>query len=99
MGFTYPTFSYRRSTDQDAPTPTRHPVVVVGAGPVGLTAAIDLAQRGVPVIVLDRDQTISVGSRAICFAKRSLEIWDRLGVAAPMLRKGRHLECRPSAVR
>src|SRR5437867_2354860 len=34
-------YGYRRSPDQDATTVVRHPVVVVGAGPVGLTAAID----------------------------------------------------------
>lgn len=66
----------------------RHPVVIVGAGPVGLTAAIDLAQQGLPVLVLDDDDTVSVGSRAICWAKRSLEIWDRLGVAGRMVDKG-----------
>ena len=40
------TFPYVRSPDQDASTPAHHQVVVVGAGPVGLTLAIDLAQRG-----------------------------------------------------
>ena len=38
-------FDYRRHADQDAASPVRHPVVVVGAGPVGLALAIDLAQR------------------------------------------------------
>ncbi len=66
----------------------RHPVVVVGAGPVGLTLAIDLASRGVPVTVLDDNDTVSVGSRAICWAKRTLEIWDRLGVGERMVIKG-----------
>jgi 3-(3-hydroxy-phenyl)propionate hydroxylase len=81
-------FAYRRSPDQDSPSPARHPVVVVGAGPVGLTTAIDLAQRGVRVVLLDDADRIGEGSRAICFAKRTLEIFDRLGVAAPMLEKG-----------
>ena len=81
-------FAYRRSPDQDAPVPTRHPVVVVGAGPVGLTLAIDLAQRGVRVVLLDNDSRLSTGSRAICFAKRTLEIWDRLGVGDAMCAKG-----------
>jgi 3-(3-hydroxy-phenyl)propionate hydroxylase len=66
----------------------RRPIVVVGAGPVGLTAAIDLALLGVPVVVLDESDVVSVGSRAICWAKRTLEIWDRLGVAERMLAKG-----------
>jgi 3-(3-hydroxy-phenyl)propionate hydroxylase len=81
-------FPYRRSPDQDATTPVRHAVVVVGAGPVGLTLAIDLAQRGQRVVVLDNDYKLSFGSRALCFAKRTLEIWDRLGVGDPMVDKG-----------
>jgi len=81
-------FPYRRSPDQDAAAPVQHPVVVVGAGPVGLTLAIDLAQRGQRVVVLDNDHKLSFGSRALCFAKRTLEIWDRLGVGDPMVDKG-----------
>jgi 3-(3-hydroxy-phenyl)propionate hydroxylase len=81
-------FPYRRSPDQDEAHPARHPVVVVGAGPVGLTLAIDLAQRGVPVVLLDNDAKLSTGSRAICFAKRTLEVWDRLGVGDAMCAKG-----------
>ncbi len=64
------------------------PVAVVGAGPVGLTLAIDLAQRGVQTIVLDDDDRVSAGSRAICWSKRTLEIWDRLGIVAPMMALG-----------
>ena len=81
-------FGYARSPDQDAPVPVRHPVVVVGAGPVGLATAIDLAQGGVPVVLLDDDDTLSTGSRAICFAKRTLEIFDRLGCGERMAEKG-----------
>ncbi|MFM1908682.1 MAG: hypothetical protein RLZZ591_2359 [Pseudomonadota bacterium] len=81
-------FHYQRSADQDAATPAQHPVVVVGAGPVGLSLAIDLAQRGQQVVVLDNDHHLSVGSRAICFAKRTLEVWDRLGVGQRMVDKG-----------
>jgi 3-(3-hydroxy-phenyl)propionate hydroxylase len=66
----------------------RHPVVVVGAGPVGLATAIDLAQQGVPVVLLDDDNKLSNGSRAICFAKRTLEVFDRLGCGERMARKG-----------
>ena len=44
----------------------RRPVVVVGAGPVGLAAAIDLAQRGVPVVLIDDADRIGEGSRGIC---------------------------------
>ena len=81
-------FAYVRSPDQDAAAPARHTVVVVGAGPVGLSLAIDLAQRGQRVLLLDNDHRLSTGSRAICFAKRTLEIWDRLGVGDAACAKG-----------
>ncbi|MEO6972544.1 MAG: FAD-dependent oxidoreductase [Rhodoferax sp.] len=81
-------FDYTRHADQDATTPARHPVVVVGAGPVGLALAIDLAQQQVPVVLLDNDNTLSTGSRAICFAKRTLEVFDRLGCGERMVDKG-----------
>jgi 3-(3-hydroxy-phenyl)propionate hydroxylase len=81
-------FDYRRHADQNAASPARHPVVVVGAGPVGLALAIDLAQQQVPVVLLDNDCTLSTGSRAICFAKRTLEVFDRLGCGDRMVAKG-----------
>jgi 3-(3-hydroxy-phenyl)propionate hydroxylase len=81
-------FDYKRHADQDAATPVHHPVVIVGAGPVGLTLAIDLALRQVPVVLLDNDNTLSSGSRAICFAKRTLEVFDRLGCGDRMVDKG-----------
>jgi len=86
--FEVPLYPYRHSPDQDAPAPVRHPVVIIGAGPVGLAMAIDLAQADVPVLVLDDNDKVSVGSRAICFAKRSLEIFDRLGCGDEMVEKG-----------
>ncbi len=80
-------YPYARAPDQDGP-PRRHKVVVVGAGPVGLALALDLGLQGVPVVVLDESEGVGEGSRAICFAKRTLEIADRLGAAGPMLEKG-----------
>ncbi|MDJ0947961.1 MAG: FAD-dependent oxidoreductase [Alphaproteobacteria bacterium] len=77
--FEVPLYPYEKSADQDAASPVRHPVVVIGAGPIGLAAAIDLAQQDVPVVVLDDNDKVSWGSRAVCYAKRPLEILDRLG--------------------
>ena len=83
-------FGYQRHADQDRTVAdlAEHPVVVVGAGPVGLSLAIDLAQRGQAVVLLDDADRIGEGSRAICFSKRSLEYWDRLGVGDRMVDKG-----------
>jgi 3-(3-hydroxy-phenyl)propionate hydroxylase len=83
-------FGYRRHPDQDreASRAAHHDVIVVGAGPVGLSLAIDLAARGQRVVLLDDADRIGEGSRAICFSKRSLEYWDRLGVGQRMVDKG-----------
>jgi 3-(3-hydroxy-phenyl)propionate hydroxylase len=87
--YTYPRYAWRRPAELDTPdTVARHPVVVVGAGPVGLSAAIDLAQQGLPVVLLDDDHTVSVGSRGLCYAKRTLEILDRLGCGQAVVDKG-----------
>src|SRR5271154_5247170 len=78
--YTQPVYPYTKPTDA-AGAPRSWPVIIIGAGPVGLAAAIDLALRGIDVLVLDEDDTVSVGSRAICWSKRTLEILDRLGCA------------------
>ena len=86
--YTYPEFAYRQSAEQREGRLARHPLVIVGAGPIGLTLALDCAQRGIPTLLLDDNNTVSIGSRAVCYAKRPLEIWDRLGIAAPLVDKG-----------
>ena len=85
--YTPPVYPYRKPPELAA-APRHWPVIVAGAGPVGLTAAIDLALRGVDVLVLDEDDTVSVGSRAICWSKRTLEILDRLGCGERLVEKG-----------
>ena len=55
------------------------PVVVVGAGPVGMAVALGLAQRGISVTVLEAATQVSFGSRAICVSRHSMEVADRLG--------------------
>ncbi len=87
MAYDYAPFPYVAPPGLSVPEP-RWPVAIVGAGPIGLAMAIDLALRGVRCVVLDDNNVVSVGSRAICWAKRTLEIFDRLGVGERMLDKG-----------
>ena len=97
MSSTEADIDYQRQTYDYAPCAEQradhvaagpHPVVVVGAGPVGLATAIDLARHDVPVVLVDDDCALSTGSRAICFAKRTLDIFDRLGCGDRMVDKG-----------
>ncbi|MDT8838288.1 FAD-dependent oxidoreductase [Paraburkholderia fungorum] len=90
MSINYQTlsFEYRPCREQSGAEQARYPVIVVGAGPVGLATAIDIAQQGVPVVLVDDDCSLSTGSRAICFSKRSLDIFDRLGCGQRMVDKG-----------
>src|SRR5258706_14401348 len=83
-------FGYHRHPDQDraGADVAEHSIVVVGAGPVGLSLAIDLAQRGQSIVLLDDADRIGDGSRAICFSKRSLEFSDRLASCPTVVDKG-----------
>ena len=81
-------YGYVRSPDQDAVPPARHRVVIVGGGLVGPPMAIELQSKGVQAIVLEKSDALSEGSRSICQAKRTLEIWDRLGVGDVMVERG-----------
>jgi 3-(3-hydroxy-phenyl)propionate hydroxylase len=62
--------------------------LIVGGGPVGLTIALDLAGHDHKATVLNKLDFIAAGSKAICFAKRTLDIWNRMAVAAAMVDKG-----------
>jgi 3-(3-hydroxy-phenyl)propionate hydroxylase len=86
--YRYPKYAYTRPPEVRSRTIGRYPLVIVGAGPVGMATAIDCALHGLPVLLIDDDNTVSVGSRGVCYAKRALEIFDRLGCAHPMVAKG-----------
>ena len=80
-------YPYQKVDAQSGPV-IRHPVVIVGGGPVGLALALDLGKKGTPALVLDDHEGAGLGSKAICFAKRTLDIANRLGASQPMVDKG-----------
>ncbi len=86
--YTHTRFSYEQSPEQKSGTVLRHKLVIIGAGPVGLAAALDAANHDLPCLILDDNDTVSMGSRAVCYAKRALEVLDRLGVGERMAAKG-----------
>jgi len=86
-----PSWPFVAPPDLDSRERRRYPVVIAGGGLAGLTLACDLALRGVAVVVLDEDDTVGVrgaSSRGICYAQKSLEIFDRLGIYEQIRAKG-----------
>src|SRR5690554_2428832 len=86
--YQYKRLGYLAPPELSGAGPGRYSVAIVGAGPIGLALAIDLALQGISSVLLDDNDMVSRGSRAICWAKRTLEIFDRLGVGDRMLAKG-----------
>src|SRR5450631_219034 len=90
-GYSLPVYPFVAPPELGPGKRRRYPVVIVGGGLAGLTAACDLASRGIKAVLLDEDDTIGVrgaSSRGICYAQKSLEIFDRLGVFERIRAKG-----------
>lgn len=85
--FSYPEFEFRRPPELDGHS-VCHTVVIAGAGPVGMTAAIALACQGIRCLVLDGKNTLNDGSRAICISRHSYQLLQQLGAVEPFVRKG-----------
>lgn len=82
--FKYPLFSAPKVSANKA-TPVD--VTIVGAGPIGLTAALTLARYGIRSVILEAKNTFNDGSRAICIARQSFHIFESIGVIEPFLKK------------
>ncbi len=78
--FDYPEYVFKRPVELEGETP-QHAVVIVGAGPIGLCAALELARHGIKSVILDDKNTVNEGSRAICIARHSMECLHQLGLA------------------
>ncbi len=81
-------YEFIRPAEIDSGEIPHFPVIIAGGGPIGLASAIDLARHGIQSVVLEKYNTVSDGSRAICWAKRTLEILDRIGTSKRMMEKG-----------
>lgn len=79
-------------TGSDGASGHRLPVAVVGAGPVGLTAALGLRRYGVPVVVFEEDEDLSRDTKAGTLLSRTLEVFHRYGVDADVLEKSLRLD-------
>src|SRR5579864_2928811 len=67
---------------------TVYPVIIAGAGPVGMVAAADLVRRNIPVLVLEKNETLSTESRASTFHPPTLDMLDDLGFAEKLISQG-----------
>jgi 3-(3-hydroxy-phenyl)propionate hydroxylase len=70
------------------PAQARKKVLIVGSGPAGMVAALELARHGVPSVLLTSELQVSQGSRAIVFTRRSMEILQQVGTADRMTENG-----------
>ncbi|HSV83827.1 MAG TPA: FAD-dependent oxidoreductase [Ramlibacter sp.] len=90
-GYDLPEYPFQAPPELAAGSASHHPIVIVGGGITGLTAACALAQYGIPAVLLDEDNTVGVkgaSSRGICYAQKSLEIFERLGIYERIAAKG-----------
>lgn len=81
--FTYPSFNAPDIDQRN--TTTSSPVAIIGAGPIGMTAALALAKEGVKSVLFEKKNTFNDGSRAICVARSSFYILEHLGAVDPFL--------------
>ena len=96
--YDYQIYPFKRPPELEGES-IRHPVAIVGAGPIGLVTALDLARYGIPSVVIEADVQVSHGSRAIVFTRRSMEILQQVGVADRVMEKALPWRCGNSIYR
>ena len=85
--FDYPEFRSEAPPESRGESPI-HPVIIVGAGPVGLATALSLADQGVRCTLIEAETTIGIGSRAGSLSRYSVEFLATLGIGDQLLAKG-----------
>jgi 3-(3-hydroxy-phenyl)propionate hydroxylase len=81
-------YPFARPPELDSDDRVHLPVIIAGAGPIGMAMSLELDRQGIRSIILDDDNKVSIGSRAILWSKRALEVLDRLGCSERILEKG-----------
>ena len=90
-GYELPIYPFRTPPEIASGQQPRYPIVIAGAGLTGLTLALDLGLRGIPVVIIDEDDNVGalgLSSRGVVYVERTLEIFERLGVARRVIEKG-----------
>ncbi|KRB72963.1 FAD-dependent oxidoreductase [Noviherbaspirillum sp. Root189] len=90
-GYELPSYPFEPPPDLHLERPRRYRIAIVGGGLAGLTAACDLAVRGIETVLLDDDNTVGVrgaSSRGMVYAQKTLEIMERLGIYRRIHKKG-----------
>ncbi len=85
--YDYEIFPFVRPPEMNGES-QRRKVVIVGAGPVGMTLALLLAKSGVPSVIIESEAQVSQGSRAVAFTRRSMEILQQAGADKPFVENG-----------
>ncbi len=73
---------------QEASMSNATPVLIVGAGPTGLTMAIELQRRHIPFRIIDKQMKPVTTSNALAVQTRTLEVWDDMGLLTAALAHG-----------
>jgi 3-(3-hydroxy-phenyl)propionate hydroxylase len=90
-GYELPIYPFRTPPELISGKQPRYPVVIAGGGLTGLTLGLDLGLRGIPVVIVDEDDSVGalgLSSRGVTYVERTLEIFERLGVARRVIRRG-----------